>query len=168
MNSNKQPFNLPNFYVPCPARLNPNLEAARVHSKAWAYEMGILVKQEEKQQVVLWSDRKFDAMDIAKMCAYGHPDADEPMLNLVSDWYVWAFYTDDRFVDVYKRSQDMASAKEHIARLLTFMPVHDLEFPLEPIDPVERGLADLWSRTAPNASLDWLGRFCESLSLIHI
>ncbi len=162
MTSNKQPFKLPSFYVPCSARLNPNLEAARAHSKAWAYEMGILVADEEEQQVVVWSDRKFDAMDIALMCAYGHPDADQPMLNLVTDWYVWAFFTDDRFVEVYKRSQDMASAKEHIARLLTFMPVHKLEFPLEPIDPVERGLADLWSRTAPNASVDWLLRFCES------
>ena len=37
-----QPFELPEFYVPWPARLNPNLEGARVHSKAWAYEMGIL------------------------------------------------------------------------------------------------------------------------------
>jgi hypothetical protein len=37
-----QPFELPEFYMPWPARLNPNLEAARVHSKAWAYEMGIL------------------------------------------------------------------------------------------------------------------------------
>jgi hypothetical protein len=37
-----QPFKLPEFYMPWPARLNPNLEAARVHSKAWAYQMGIL------------------------------------------------------------------------------------------------------------------------------
>lgn len=29
-----QPFKLPDFYMPWPARLNPNLEAARVHSKA--------------------------------------------------------------------------------------------------------------------------------------
>ena len=37
-----QPFKLPEFYMPWPARLNPNLEAARVHSKAWVYEMEIL------------------------------------------------------------------------------------------------------------------------------
>lgn len=37
-----QPFKLPEFYMPWPTRLNQNLEAARVHSKAWAYEMGIL------------------------------------------------------------------------------------------------------------------------------
>ena len=37
-----QPFELPDFYTPYPARLNPSLEHARSHSKAWAYEMGIL------------------------------------------------------------------------------------------------------------------------------
>ena len=35
----KQPFELPEFYVPWPARLNPSLESARRHSKAWAREM---------------------------------------------------------------------------------------------------------------------------------
>ncbi|WP_334805614.1 hypothetical protein [Nostoc sp.] len=36
-----QPFELPEFYMPWPARLNPNLEAARVHSKAWAYHWSL-------------------------------------------------------------------------------------------------------------------------------
>ncbi|MEG4348038.1 hypothetical protein QUB70_32920 [Microcoleus sp. A003_D6] len=42
-----QPFKLPEFYMPWPARLNPNLETARVHSKAWAYDMGILGSKEQ-------------------------------------------------------------------------------------------------------------------------
>ena len=37
-----QPFELPEFYMPYPARLNPNLESAREHSKAWAYEMDMV------------------------------------------------------------------------------------------------------------------------------
>ena len=41
-----QPFDLPDFYRPYPARLNPNLEEARVHARAWAYEMGILGPQD--------------------------------------------------------------------------------------------------------------------------
>jgi len=162
MTSSKQPFELPSFYVPCPARLNPNLEGARVHSKAWAYEMEILVADEENQEVLVWSERKFDTMDIALICAYGHPDVDGPMLNLLADWYVWIFFYDDRFLKFYGQGQDIREAKEHIARLLTFMPLYDLEFPLEPINAVERGLANLWFRTAPKASLDWLLRFRES------
>ena len=37
-----QPFELPDFYMPYPARLNPHLEQARAHTKEWAREMGML------------------------------------------------------------------------------------------------------------------------------
>src|SRR5690349_21134430 len=37
-----QPFELPDFYVPYPARLSPHLEEARVHTREWAREMGML------------------------------------------------------------------------------------------------------------------------------
>ena len=37
-----QPFELPDFYLPYPARLNPHLEGARLHSKQWARRMGML------------------------------------------------------------------------------------------------------------------------------
>jgi len=58
-----QPFKLPEFYMPWPARLNPNLEAARVHSKARAYSMGILDSSEEVQGEPIWDERTFDADD---------------------------------------------------------------------------------------------------------
>jgi hypothetical protein len=35
-------FALPGFYLPYPARLNPNLERARVYSLTWARELGRL------------------------------------------------------------------------------------------------------------------------------
>lgn len=38
----EQPYELPDFYVPWPARLNPHRERAKVHSKAWARSIGIL------------------------------------------------------------------------------------------------------------------------------
>src|SRR5229473_3584978 len=83
-----QPFELPDFYRPYPARLNPNLEQARVHSKAWAYEMGILGPQDAAGAAV-WDEETFDADDYALMCAYTHPDCSPPELDLVTDWYVW-------------------------------------------------------------------------------
>ncbi|BAZ68410.1 MAG: hypothetical protein KME28_11335 [Pelatocladus maniniholoensis HA4357-MV3] len=59
MTLSKQPFELPSCYVPWLARLNPNLEAARVHSKAWAYEMGILGGAEgsEDYDYGIWDER---------------------------------------------------------------------------------------------------------------
>ncbi|WP_375506881.1 hypothetical protein [uncultured Nostoc sp.] len=162
MTSSKQPFELPSFYVPWPARLNPNLEAARVHSKAWAYEMGILGGAEGSEDYGIWDERKFDAHDYALLCSYTHPDADEPMLNLVTDWYVWVFFFDDHFLELYKRTQDMAGAKKYLNGLPAFMPVQPQETPPEPTNAVERGLVNLWTRTIPNASQDWVIRFSES------
>lgn len=157
-----QPFELPDFYMPWPARLNPNLESARVHSKAWAYEMGILGSKEEAQGSPIWDERTFDAHDYALLCSYTHPDAPATELDLVTDWYVWVFFFDDHFLEIYKRSQDLAGAKEYLDRLPAFMPVYPTEAPPVPTNPVERGLANLWFRTAFTKSVEWRLRFFES------
>ncbi|MFB2771141.1 family 2 encapsulin nanocompartment cargo protein terpene cyclase [Pelatocladus sp. BLCC-F211] len=157
-----QPFELPDFYMPWPARLNPNLEAARVHSKAWAYEMGILGSKEEAQGEPIWNERTFDAHDYALLCSYTHPDAPGTELDLVTDWYVWVFFFDDHFLEIYKRTQDMAGAKEYLDRLPAFMPIFPNETPPVPSNPVERGLLNLWSRSAFTKSVEWRRRFFES------
>jgi germacradienol/geosmin synthase len=157
-----RPYELPDFYLPYPARLNPHLDAARAHTKAWAREMGILDAPPDAPGADIWDETKFDSMDFALLCAYTHPDAPSHELDLVSDWYVWVFYFDDHFLEVYKRSQDQAGAKEYLDRLPAFMPIDLANSPPEPTNPVERGLIDLWMRTVPMRSLDWRRRFFES------
>ncbi len=156
-----QPYELPDFYMPYPARLNPHLDTARVHTKAWAREMGMLDAQADAPGANIWSETQFDSMDFALLCAYTHPDAPSRELDLVTDWYVWVFYFDDHFLEIYKRSQDQTGAKAYLAGLPAFMPV-DLSSPPEPANPVERGLVDLWARTVPHRSPEWRLRFFES------
>ncbi len=157
-----QPFELPEFYMPWPARLNPNLAGARVHSKAWARDMGILEGEVDPSGDAIWDDRKFDAMDYALLCSYTHPDAPGPELDLITDWYVWVFFFDDHFLEMFKRTPDLAGAKEYLDRLPAFMPVEPTDATPEPTNAVERGLADLWARTVPSKSADWRLRFAES------
>ncbi|HEX6405501.1 MAG TPA: germacradienol/geosmin synthase [Pseudonocardiaceae bacterium] len=152
-----QPYELPDFYVPYPARLNPHLDTARVHTKAWAREMEILDAPPD-----IWDEHRFDSMDFALLCAYTHPDAPSHELDLVSDWYVWVFYFDDHFLEAYKRSHDQAGAKEYLDGLPAFMPINFTDAVPEPTNPVERGLIDLWRRTVPHRSLAWRRRFFES------
>lgn len=101
-----QPFNLPEFYMPYPARLNPNLEAARRHTKAWARRMGMLAPAPQApwarprgpvrsqsppppppqgDDSTIWDEAKFDSMDFALLTAYTHPEAPGPELDLVTD-----------------------------------------------------------------------------------
>jgi germacradienol/geosmin synthase len=148
-----QPFELPHFYMPYPARLNPHLDEARAHSTAWAREMGML------EGSGIWEQADLDAHDYGLLCAYTHPDCDGPALSLITDWYVWVFFFDDHFLDMFKRTPDRAAGKAHLDRLPLFMPL-DLATPVpEPENPVEAGLADLWARTVPAMSADWRSRF---------
>ncbi|MCQ4212509.1 germacradienol/geosmin synthase Cyc2 [Streptomyces longispororuber] len=154
-----QPFQLPRFYMPYRARLNPHLDEARAHSAVWAREMGML------EGSGIWERSDLDAHDYGLLCAYTHPDCDGPALSLITDWYVWVFFFDDHFLDMYKRTNDREGGKAHLDRLPLFMPMDlddpDTELP-EPRNPVEAGLADLWRRTVPAMSADWRRRFAES------
>ncbi|GAA0478361.1 terpene synthase family protein [Streptomyces olivaceiscleroticus] len=151
-----QPFHLPDFYTPYPARLNPNLEAARTHSRAWAREMQML------EGSGIWEQRDLDAHDYALLCAYTHPDCGADDLALVTDWYVWVFFFDDHFLETFKRSGDREGGKAYLDRLPAFMPMDLAEGMPEPTNPVEAGLADLWTRTVPAMSPKWRARFAES------
>jgi len=68
---------------------------------------------------------------------------------------------DDHFLELYKRPQDKSGAKLYLDRLPAFMPVDGAPIP-EPTNPVERGLADLWTRTVPDMSVGWRRRFARS------
>lgn len=157
-----QPFTLPDFYVPWPARKNQNLDAARAHTKAWAREVGILGDPAQKDSDQIWDEKGFDRHDYALFCAYVHPDAPVQELELMTDWNVWAFYVDDYFLNIYKRPKDHLGAKAYLDRVLVFMPV-DLAPSPTPINPMERGLTDLWQRTAPVKSEAWRRRIVESM-----
>lgn len=161
-NVSRQPFELPEFYLPHPARLNPHLEEARAHTRAWAAELGML------EGSGVWGPADLEAHDYALLCAYTHPECDGPMLSLVTDWYVWVFFFDDWFLERFKRSGDRAAGRDALERLAPFMPA-DPHAPVpEPANPVEAGLADLWRRTVPGHSADWIGRFTVSTrNLLH-
>ncbi|GHD21616.1 germacradienol/geosmin synthase Cyc2 [Streptomyces galbus] len=148
-----QPFHLPHFYMPYPARLNPHVDAARAHSTRWARDMGML------EGSGVWEQADLDAHDYGLLCAYTHPDCDADALSLITDWYVWVFFFDDHFLDMYKRTQDRAAGKAHLDRLPLFMPADPGAAVPEPQNPVEAGLADLWARTVPAMSAGWRRRF---------
>jgi germacradienol/geosmin synthase len=152
-------FELPDFYTPYPARGNPHLDRARAHSKAWAWSMDMI--DVPQHGTVIWTEGDLDAHDYALLCSYTHPDTTAGLLDLVTDWYVWVFYFDDHFLELFKRSRDLDGARAYLDALRAFMPA-DGQIDDKPTNPVEAGLADLWSRTVPDRSDDWRARFAES------
>lgn len=160
--SNTPHFGLPDFYLPWPARVNPHVDGARVHSKAWAREVGILDTPPEDNTPEILTETKLDAMDIGLFCAYSHPDALPPELELITDWIVWAFYFDDYFLEVFKRVGDGPGLRAYLDRLVLFMNVDPGVAAIDPQNPMERGLSDLWRRTIPGHSVEWIRRFRQS------
>ncbi|WLQ44988.1 terpene synthase family protein [Streptomyces laculatispora] len=151
-----QPFTLPDFYVPYPARLNPHVEEARQHTKVWARAIGML------EGSGIWEEKDLDSHDYALLCAYTHPDCSAEALSLVTDWYVWVFFFDDHFLELFKRTPDRKGGKRYLDRLPAFMPMERGAPTPEPANPVEAGLADLWARTVPGMSDGWRARFAEA------
>jgi germacradienol/geosmin synthase len=142
------------------ARLNPHVEAARAHTRAWARAMGIVAAEADPERLTIWDDAAFEAMDFALFAAYAHPDAPAAVLDLLADWYVWLFYFDDALEEVYARG-GMAAAKALIAATNSFTPA--VTSSASPANPAERGLVDLWARTAPLGSAAWVQRLADHL-----
>ncbi|MDN3357667.1 germacradienol/geosmin synthase [Actinomadura sp. DC4] len=142
------PFRLPLFFMPWRATTNPHLEAARRGAKAWAYEMGMIGPVAARGDGV-WTDARFDSLALAVFAALTHPLAGPDKLRLVTLWDVWMFALDDYALAAFKAHRDLPGARAFVAGLPEFMPADCGPTP-PPRDCVERGLADLWARTAPN------------------
>jgi germacradienol/geosmin synthase len=159
-------FDTPTLYMPWPARRNPHVDRAREHNRVWVREIGIVGDAPRPDDPVVWTAGEFEAFDFAGFCAYVHPDAAGPELDLLTDWYVWLFFLDDDFFARYVRTSDLDGARTYLERLRAFMPLDSTADPQdEPASAVERGLCDLWPRTG--ASERWRRRFVANNEILH-
>ncbi|AKJ07106.1 Germacradienol synthase [Archangium gephyra] len=151
------PFRLPDFEMPWRAETNPHLDSARRHAKEWAVRMG-MIDGPGLPGSGIWTEARYDGLELALFAALTHPEASRDKLHLVSLWDVWAFALDDFFFSAFKARADLAGAKAFVAGLARFMPTDGGPTP-PPANPVERGLADVWARTVPGLSATARGWF---------
>jgi hypothetical protein len=83
------------------------------------------------------------------------------MLCLATGWYLWGFYLDDWFLDRYKYTGDIRGAVKDVARLRQFIGNGEWG-PVQPVDVVQRRLAELWERTRPLLTPSLRSRFAAS------
>ncbi|UMP05594.1 terpene synthase family protein [Amycolatopsis sp. EV170708-02-1] len=131
---------LPEFRMPYPVRTSPHLAAARAYAPGWAREMGMFGEG-------VWDERRYRGIDLAHCAAMIDADADFERLKLSTDWLTWGTYGDDYFPLVFGTKRDPIAAKLCSDRLSLFMPLDGEPAP-KPSNPIERGLANLWDRTA--------------------
>jgi germacradienol/geosmin synthase len=95
----------------------------------------------------VWDERHFRRIDLAHCASMIHNEASPEQLFLSTDWLSWGTYGDDSFPVVFGAGRDLAAAMVCVERMSLFMPLDAGAMP-EPVGPLERGLADLWRRTA--------------------
>ncbi|GAA2894506.1 germacradienol/geosmin synthase [Streptosporangium fragile] len=153
---------LPDFHMPYPIRTSPHLDAARRYAVGWARRMGMFDSVPGVEVGGIWDERRFLGLDLPHCAAMIHADATPEQLNLSSDWLTWGTYGDDYFPVVFGTTRDLAAAKLCNERLPAFMPLDAGATP-EPTNPIERGLADLWRRTAGPMTVPARRQFREAV-----
>ncbi|MGA4837384.1 terpene synthase family protein [Streptomyces sp. G45] len=144
------------FQPPYPVRRSPDVAATRTDSARWARRVGILGPAAEPG-FRIWDERDFADFDLPSFASLVHPSADGGLLGLMADWYVWSWYLDDLMLERFKRPRDVPGARAFLARLSAFAGT-GAGAPPEAANPAERGLADLWARTAARRSTAWRDR----------
>jgi germacradienol/geosmin synthase len=101
------------------------------------------------------------------LCAAGiAPAADQPELDLGSAWLCWGTYGDDYYPAAFGRGRNPAPAKAQNRRLLALMPLDAGAQAPPPANPLERGLADLWARTAASLAIGQKHEFREAVAVM--
>lgn len=139
----------PEFYMPFPTELHPNLEEGRRTSKAWAYEMGMI----GVSGVSFWDEQRFDAVDSALQVALMYPQAANAVYDLIVKLVVWGFYLDGYFEERYLSTRDLVGGKAFFARLLALISSDSVPITML-VDPCERGLLDIMQRMSADMSAE--------------
>ncbi|MEU7632859.1 polyprenyl synthetase family protein [Nocardia sp. NPDC049220] len=147
-----EPSEPPTFEGLRPARLNPYLDTARAHALAWARGMSMFTAH---AGITPWTERQFAKEDYALLTCYLFPAAPGGTIDVLTDWNTWLFHVDDYFAKACERTASTTPVKTQVARLAQFMPIDSVQDVPVATSPTERGLVDLWSRTAPVMSRGW-------------
>ncbi|MGF6884484.1 geranylgeranyl pyrophosphate synthase [Nocardia sp. GAS34] len=155
-----EPYRMPTFEGLRQARLSPHLDTARAHALAWARDMAMFAPQ---AGIPPWTEQQFRVEDYPLLLCRMFPDALGDRVDTLADWCTWTFYVDDFFAKACQRTGNTAPIRAHLARLRQFMPLDPTAAMPVATSPTERGLADLWSRTAPVMSPGWRRRARERI-----
>ncbi|WP_051783792.1 terpene synthase family protein [Lentzea aerocolonigenes] len=140
------------FDMPFAARLSPHADRVRAHTRTWVRDMGMLNGSP-------WTEAFYDAADYGGFASLTHPTASFDDLQHISDWHTWGFYVSDAFLDGFLRPRNVVGGKAFVARLKSV-----LAGSAQPVNPAERGLADLVSRsTVDSEDVEHLTEYLDAL-----
>lgn len=144
---------------PFPSQLNPHVEEVRAHLLDWVGDRGLLQGESER--------KRFEAADFGWFVAVVHPTADADRLALMADWFAWLFIFDDQ-LDAAASGRRLTQVHEVLVRLREVLGSDDFGAAIArrpDVPAIVSALADLWRRTAPQATPQWRQRFVRHLDV---
>ena len=133
---------IPDIYCPFPAQTSPYFEQLYSNGLLWAEEFHLFDKH---------------LMEIPRFTCAGHPKANLEELLVISDWYIWSFFYDDRCDDEELSTQPEAMYLFHERLLAAIQAPASTTFQ----DPLAAALSDVWQRASRLTSPAWQQRFAQ-------
>ncbi|OIK05297.1 terpene synthase family protein [Streptomyces monashensis] len=148
---------IPEIHCPFPYQVNPHADQARAHLDGWVRRTGLVRRASAAQ--------RFAQADFGWFVSLVHPTANARHLELTADWFAWLFLVDDQLDDGgFGRSpQRMRQLVDSMREVLEAADFGASRAPATDAPPAVSSLADLWRRTAADASPQWRRRFVRHL-----
>jgi germacradienol/geosmin synthase len=138
------------FTIPFPSRVSPDLERARVQNLAWTWSHG-LVRGESGLRV-------YASWDLAQAAARTYPHATGADLDMLINWFGFAFLFDDQF----DASGDRPSQVSAVAREMIAIPFRPVGTPPDIVCPVTLAWVEIWPQLSDGMSETWQNRFASN------
>jgi Terpene synthase family 2, C-terminal metal binding len=140
-----------------PYRVNPHVEHARAHLAEWVEEVGLVQRDSAR--------KRLERADFGWFAAMVYPTADRAHLDLMADWFAWLFLVDDE-LDDGAMGRSPQRLKEVMDAMRAVLVSDDFSASVAGRRDLPAGvssLADLWRRTAPDATPRWCDLFARHL-----
>ncbi|MFY1632491.1 terpene synthase family protein [Solwaraspora sp. WMMB335] len=140
-----------------PFQINPHVEQARAQLTRWVHDTGLVLRDSARE--------RFEHADFGWFASMVYPSADAGHAELMADWFAWLFLVDDQ-LDDGADGRSLAHLAEVMAAMRSVLTSADFGASVAGRRDVPRAvssLADLWRRTAPDATDRWRRLFVQHL-----
>ncbi|MDI2125863.1 terpene synthase family protein [Yinghuangia seranimata] len=138
------------FTIPFTSRISPDLEGARVRNLDWTWSHDLVRGEAGLTEYASW--------DLAQAAARTYPEATGADLDMLVNWFGFAFLFDDQF----DASGDRPSQVSAVAREMIAIPFRPAGTPPDVVCPVTLAWAEIWPQMCDGMSETWQNRFASN------
>lgn len=138
------------FTIPFASRVSPDLDRARVRNLDWTWEHGLVRSEAGLREYASW--------DLAQAAARTYPHATGDDLDMLVNWFGFAFLFDDQF----DASGDRPSQVSAVAREMIAIPFRPVGTPPDIVCPVTLAWVEVWPQMCEGMSETWQNRFASN------